>query len=60
MYCSFAKNSNTFFNEMVLGQFFTSSASVALGMFEFTLVSCEIIEMKKLFILCELGRAFEQ
>ncbi|KAJ3636018.1 hypothetical protein MTP99_008869 [Tenebrio molitor] len=35
---SFAKNSNTFFNEMVLGQFFTSSASMALGMFEFTLV----------------------
>jgi hypothetical protein len=41
MYCSFAKNSNIFFNEMVLGQFFTSSASMALGMFEFTLVSCK-------------------
>ncbi|KAH0821559.1 hypothetical protein GEV33_001232 [Tenebrio molitor] len=38
MFSSFAKNSNRFFNEMVLGQFFTTSASMALGMFELTLV----------------------
>ncbi|XP_068915595.1 odorant receptor 46a-like isoform X1 [Tenebrio molitor] len=35
---SFAQSSNKVFNEMVLGQFFTTSASLALGMFEFTLV----------------------
>ncbi|KAJ3636021.1 hypothetical protein MTP99_008872 [Tenebrio molitor] len=34
----FAANCNRFFNEIALGQFFTSSASLALAMFQLTLV----------------------
>jgi hypothetical protein len=39
----FAANCNRFFNEIALGQFFTSSASLALAMFQLTLVSFGLV-----------------
>ncbi|KAH0821675.1 hypothetical protein GEV33_001116 [Tenebrio molitor] len=39
LYFRFASNCNRFFNEIALGQFFTSSASLALAMFQLTLVA---------------------
>jgi hypothetical protein len=45
LYFRFASNCNRFFNEIALGQFFTSSASLALAMFQLTLVSCTLLRI---------------
>ncbi|KAJ3663367.1 hypothetical protein Zmor_007648 [Zophobas morio] len=70
MILRFARDINTFFNGIVLGQFFTSAAALALAMFQLTMVapmSSEFISLlfyissmtMQIFLYCWYGNELE-